>query len=208
MSASSSSAPSGGKQSCGKLRAKIRQDFLNELSEFIRTKRGSDNGKAYKKDLPAKMRKQFDQARQEGWLQYRLEVKDGTGRWVTPGLPKLSDEEALQQYKDSLKRKRDIMMSFKREADKRAKIKRDELAEIMSQAEKVKTELALLKEEEAGYKIRQEIMAAGDHMIVTAEAAMGVQDELDKLQADNAKALAEIEDLRAKVAAQELLTLK
>lgn len=205
MSSSSSSSSSGASAKVKKLcaKGKVREQFLNDLTEFLRKTPSCTRTDQLTPDL----RKRFLKAKEEGWVHYQLRVRNGRGCWVTPGMPEVSTEDNVKRAKKELQRKRKIVMNYQREIVKRAKLKRAELAEIMEQANKVKAELSLLRAEEANHKMRHEIIANSDEVIRNFEDVQSVQGEVDKLKSETAKVKEQIDELKAKVAAQGLLTL-
>ena len=209
---SSSSGPaSGPKKFCAEL--------LNELDELIKTDQSTSVA-----TMPKELRDKLLKGQAEGCVRFRCEIKTATG-WKTAGKRKLDHSGKKNCLRNSKRRVLGEVALCKKlheqlQAQKLANEAR--LAKLNEQAAKAKSELLKLKKQTADTlndidlcSDQQEILEKSIEARMLYTETVDVKEQnneliaaVKKLTKDNAQVFLEVEALKAKVAAESLMTLK
>ena len=215
----------GSENSCGEQDAVYRGKLFSEVAAHINKQRnlGRSLGPG---EMPSQMQNAVWAAERAGWLREVIEIKHPDGTWRRPQKSKphtsKSRKRSIQKLHEVVKQRMSQCKRLKVQTDNRYKAKQAHLEKLKKESAKVKAKLAKLQTEMVTtekdidvVKQEQEVWSKEIEMSDMLKQAAGVcsknqglTNAVEKLTKDNAKVIRQVQELKEKVAAQELLRLK
>lgn len=216
----------GSEFSCGEDDAEYRGKLYYAVAAHIKKQKalGRSVGPG---EMPNQMQNAVWAAQRDGWLREVIEIKHPDGGWRRPGFPKkrklpAERKRAIGQVITKVNYRIDQCKRLKVSMEQDQKARKVHLKKLKQRSAKVKAELAKLESEMDNAKqdidfVKQEQVCLSKELQVSnmmneaidmVHTNEGLSSAVMKLTEDNAKVVRQIEELKEKVAAQELLRLK